>query len=980
MKYLALTSLILISNNIFAQESIKITGVVIDAQTEEPLAAANVWLEEIFLGAATDADGYYRILNIPAGSYEIRANYIGYENFSDSITVRPGDKINKVIKMVFAGAGESETIIVTAQAKGQIAAINEQLISKSIKNVVSAERIQELPDANAAETLGRLPGVSVNRVGGEGNKVVVRGLSPKYNKITIEGVTMAASDLHDRSTDISMISPYSLDGIEVIKSATADHDADFVGGAVNFKLRKADPGLKYDLVSQGGYNGLKTTYSDFLLTGAISNRFLDERLGVFLQGNIERRNRSSNELSAAYNVRTNAIVGEDNPVFTQNFTLGDIERERSRLGATVVLDYSIPEGNIFLKNFLSNSGTDIDRYSQRYMLNDRSHRYIGRREEYDLISYSNILGYDHTLGPIQIESKLSHAYSQSDVPKDVAFTFLQSNALSTEVTNEAIPPYEVVKEKYSSAIDDSASLFRFIDDGTMKTEERKIETELNLKYDFTLSRLINGNVKIGGKYRFTDRSHNRTIFGSNLYLGREFSSVMLNKFPWMKDRLEALYGTTIGDDYDELLPYLLFNDTRFDHKDFLDGEYSMGAVPDLDLLEKALASLKNAGLKENHEAYAIFNRSSNKHDYSGNEYYSAAYAMTELNFTNIVKFIPGLRYEKNKTEYTAVRGIANTLEPERLAYEPYSGTSLDSTTIRINEYFLPMIHLKIQPVDWFDIRLAYTQTLARPNYSQITPGLDKWSTIIDWNDYNLKPEFSENWDLYLSFQENYVGLFTIGGFTKNIDDMIFFLGKRIVTDPDEYDFPDDYKHSEIYTYANNQHKAKVWGIELDWQTNFWYLPGYLKGLVLNINYTHIFSEAKYPITEVINEAVFPWDPPIWVNVDSSYTSRLIDQPDDIINVQIGYDYKGFSTRVSMLYQTGIFKRADFWPELSNLSDDYLRFDFSAKQNLPWYNLQLFANVNNITGARERNLVRGAKWDSRIQEYGMTVDLGLRIRL
>ena len=74
----------------------------------------------------------------------------------------------------------------SAQAEGQLAAINEQLRSNRIVNVVSAARIQELPDANAAEAVGRLPGVAIQRNAGEGEKVVVRGLSPKYTNVTVK--------------------------------------------------------------------------------------------------------------------------------------------------------------------------------------------------------------------------------------------------------------------------------------------------------------------------------------------------------------------------------------------------------------------------------------------------------------------------------------------------------------------------------------------------------------------------------------------------------------------------------------------------------------------------------------------------------------------------------------------------------------------------------------------------------------------------
>ena len=76
---------------------------------------------------------------------------------------------------------EGEIAIVTAQAFGQRAAINQQLASNSVVNIVSAEKIEELPDATAAEAIGRLPGVSLKRSSGEANKVVIRGLSPKYN-------------------------------------------------------------------------------------------------------------------------------------------------------------------------------------------------------------------------------------------------------------------------------------------------------------------------------------------------------------------------------------------------------------------------------------------------------------------------------------------------------------------------------------------------------------------------------------------------------------------------------------------------------------------------------------------------------------------------------------------------------------------------------------------------------------------------------
>ena len=184
-----------------------------------------------------------------------------------------------------------------------------------------------------------------------------------------------------------------------------------------------------------------------------------------------------------------------------------------------------------------------------------------------------------------------------------------------------------------------------------------------------------------------------------------------------------------------------------------------------------------------------------------------------------------------------------------------------------------MIHLKYSPVDWFDIRLAYTKTLARPTYQDFVPRMDVFNLDVTYNNFKLVPETAQNYDLYLSFHQNKLGLFTAGGFIKYIDNQIFGTGKRIITDPAEYGFPDEFLSKWMYTSINNEYQAKIWGLEFDWQTNFWYLPGVLKGIVLNINYTHIFSEAKYPFTTIEQVPGSPVWAPEFMNIDSFYVGQ-----------------------------------------------------------------------------------------------------------
>ena len=226
MKYETVTKYILLSVITLAvgfSQSVTIIGVIKDSGTKKPLVGANVFIKETSLGTATIDNGSYKITNVNPGTYILKATYIGYESKEVEIAISAGETLEQDLELNYKTI-EGKAIEVTAQARGQMDAINKQLKAKSIKNIISSDRIQELPDANAAEAVARVPGVSIRREGGEGNKVVIRGLSPKYNKVTVNGTNLASTDADDRSTDLSMISQYMLEGIEVTKAGTPDQE------------------------------------------------------------------------------------------------------------------------------------------------------------------------------------------------------------------------------------------------------------------------------------------------------------------------------------------------------------------------------------------------------------------------------------------------------------------------------------------------------------------------------------------------------------------------------------------------------------------------------------------------------------------------------------------------------------------------------------------------------------------------------------
>ncbi len=942
----------------------KIKGVIVDANSGEPLIGANVIIVGTSVGAAANIDGKFVLSSVKPGSYKLKITYVGYKEKVEEVTVVSNRAIEITVKLDWV-AVEGDVVLVTAQARGQLAAINEQLSSDEIKNVVSKDRIRELPDANAAESVGRLPGVSVMRTGGEGDKVVIRGLSPKYSKIMVDGVSLAATGEDDRSVSMNSISSYSLEGIEVIKAPNASMDGDQIGGSVNFKMKTAEKGFHSNFVMEGAYNSLKTSYSDYMIVGDISNRFFNDKFGVFAQLSTDKKNLSSNQMYANYYFDKD----KGRSLRTESLDLKDIIRERKRYGGTFTLDYMLPDGKIYFKNFFSSGDNDQQTYKEGYT-RARRHNYNTSDNGSNQLIYSNILNYEQNVSIFKINAKLSHSYSETNALNNIEFGFYKPgdvNELPYDVDPKDIPDYsnnEIAKTLWSS-----------LKMGDKITKGRQLALSFDFETDFTISNQINGKIKFGGKGLYTEHSYDYTngYYGSMASLGgNAYKIPIVEAFPWMQDivSIESL-------ETDFTIPYTVFIDNNYEQGEFIKGRYRMGPVADINLMRDIVDVLKATRLKliglgqDNPEYFTPSNKTSVTNDYSGIERLYAGYVMTDINITNKLKIMPGVRYEVQSTSYTGARGITQHYAEVNYPYH-------DTTTIRNNYFFLPRVHLRYEPFNWLQVRLAYTQSVARPNYSALIPRVDITPNSIFVNNYNLCPERAESYDISFAFNENYLGLFTIGGFYKVIKDKIFLRRGRVLHNPEDYNLSSIYKGYKFDAEENNENLSYVKGIEIDWQTNFWYLPSFLKGIVLNINYTKIFSEAKYPLTEYKSD-INPNPPPFIITneIDISYWARMQQQPDDILNISLGYDYKGFSCRVSMFYQGDNFITSKFNEEEHILTDSFSRWDLSVKQKLPWQNIQLYFNFVNINEGLDRDFIRGNEKTSRLEYYSSILQLGLR---
>ncbi|MCF5790125.1 TonB-dependent receptor plug domain-containing protein, partial [Pseudomonas sp. PA-1-6G] len=138
-----------------------------------------------------------------------------------------------------AAEAATEHVDVVGQAAAIDSALKEQRSSDSIKSVVHADGVAQLPDENVAEAVQRLPGISVERDQGEGRFVSVRGLGPDLNSVTINGTLVPSPESERRAVALDVLPSELVQSLSVIKTLTPDMDANSLGGTVDVKSLSA---------------------------------------------------------------------------------------------------------------------------------------------------------------------------------------------------------------------------------------------------------------------------------------------------------------------------------------------------------------------------------------------------------------------------------------------------------------------------------------------------------------------------------------------------------------------------------------------------------------------------------------------------------------------------------------------------------------------------------------------------------------------
>ncbi len=1004
MKYqdILKTFFILIFFPTFVFCSGNLMGNINDSLNNSALVGANVYLEGTSLGSAADIDGNYRINDIPAGNYQLKVSYIGYQTKTLSINIINNRSLVIDVKLSPVVL-EGKEIIVRGQALGQAKAINQQLTSNTIINVVSEEKIQELPDANAAEAIGRLPGVSVTRSGGEATKIVLRGLSDKYTNVTIDGIRIPSTDAMDRGIDLSAISQSSLAGIELYKALTADKDADAIAGTVNLVTKKAPSQRQIRGTFYGGYNSIMKSAKQYNFSLKYGERFFDDLLGVQLDGNIENKIRSNEYNDINYD---QSILNQTN-YFINDFTLRFTDEIRKRNGLSLILDYNTPEqGNIKFNGTYYSTNRSYITHQRDYPNGGGQTQYLGgvtysyRDREQDIKTATAAITGDNILFNLNLNWGLSFAQSTSQFPYDYQLDFSEP---SDNVVGSGMRSAPQIKNDPEQLIQYAYNNFRAATlAGAYFSSQDNLDKNktvfLNLSRDYTFGNLFAGELKIGAKYNSKSRNNNQSQNFAPYYLGYWQP---YEKLPDGTLRPKDLSGTFFDAFYQRYQQNPLNNTASM--TEFLDGDpqsrllygkYDLNPLINRDKLRQWY-DLNKFGVNQSGQIKEYYNDPTfSAYFYDITEAVTAGYIMNTLKIGQDITFIAGVRVEsednnyKNKFSNTIAGGFPSITIPTR-----------DTSAAYTESIVLPNFHLNIKVTDFMNVRLAAYRALARPDFNM------RLNTYFGWRpaavgsnkqlivgNSKLKTAKAWNFEINTSFYGNEIGLFTISAFYKEIADMYHMLNQINTTGDVIFQKLGLNTHSlQVGSYQltipyNSPENSKVWGFELEHQINFIFLPGLLKNIVLSYNASIIRSETHLigSTTDTTYKIIEGFPPlPQYTERAIDYKQQLENQPEFFGNISLGYDIGGFSGRISLFHQSDYFSSFSPTGRGDVKIAGYNRVDLALKQNITDY-LTILLNINNLTNLKDDNLI-----DNRVnqyiipntsQRYGLTGEFGIRVDL
>ena len=751
-----------------------------------------------------------------------------------------------------------DAVVVTGFRKSLGAAREAKRSSAIVTDVIVAEDMAKFPDLNLAESLQRLPGVAINREGGEGRRVSLRGLGPDFTRVQLNGMEVLGNvdspmdsrgqTSRDRAFDFNIFASDLFSKVDVRKSFSAEQDEGGMAGTVGLYTAKPFDysGTKAALSMQGGTN---SATKDFQPRGAamISKNWDDKFGALFSVAYSKRKTQeqgyntyaapttkalAANVVNLSAADAAKAMNGE--LIFQRGNRLTVWESDQERLGLTGALQWRPVETLTFTLDALHGKFT-----------NDRSENSLATRATLN----STVLGTTtphsgNLVSPAPVLNSIIYDKYNSVVYADVSNTVFATETRRQQTKNtfdqvvltgewkltdkltidghvgRETSDYDIpISDKfYTEAFgglitdyrgDTGKNTYKW--DTTDPNNYRAHEIDFSATYQST--ELKNG--ELNGAYAFND---DFVLKGGVSYRGFENSGYTqtnddVNKTAWEKGTLD-----------DHVTSYYTIFD-QHDAQSWVNVDF-----------DKALA------------AYGVTRTlGAPKSIYSVKEETNAGYLQLDWKAQFLGKTIrgnTGLRaYDTDLTSsgVMAVKGV-NT---PTVAKKSYSGV-------------LPAFNAVMEVSDQFQIRVAAAKNINRPALAAYamngTISVDGANVSVSTGNPNLEPYKSDEFDLVAEWYFGGVGMLTAGVFHKNIDGLVASQTVNNVTYAStglaEGLYPGVTGSTIVATYTRqvNLNNAKLTGLELSAQSDFFFLPGALKHLGAVANLTLIDSST----TNLIN--------------------------------------------------------------------------------------------------------------------------------
>ena len=260
-----------------------VTGRVTDAQTGANLKGAKITIEETGQWTRSEELGRYRFASVPAGNVTLTVSFLGYAGQSVSVGVR-GDSVSQDFQL--RGGSELEEIIVIGQRSARTIALNLERTADNSSTVISSDQLGAFTGTTVSDALRIAPGVAfeVNEQTGEGENIIFRGLEPRFNQVTLNGVRLTNDVGSGRVSNLSNVLTESIESVTINRSLLPSHDGTGTGALIEIETKSPlDRKARFARFSVEGVRRGEDFGHDRLYSGTLSGRFgANEDFGISL--------------------------------------------------------------------------------------------------------------------------------------------------------------------------------------------------------------------------------------------------------------------------------------------------------------------------------------------------------------------------------------------------------------------------------------------------------------------------------------------------------------------------------------------------------------------------------------------------------------------------------------------------------------------------------------------------------------------------